>query len=218
MSPDAPSLPRRRDDLIVRSVGTDEFVIKEPATGAYFRVGAIEHFLLTGLDGQQTADGLRDSFRREFGEELGADELEEFLELARSRGLIDAPAGAGSAAVPHPQAIADADEDDEEGDPLAGRRQSLLYWRKSLFDPDRLFTQLEPLLGFVWTPAFVCLSAAGMLCALAITIANWHALWAAAPSAVSWESAIVAWSMLIAVTMLHESAHGLTCKHFGGEV
>ncbi|MBI3863758.1 MAG: efflux RND transporter periplasmic adaptor subunit [Planctomycetia bacterium] len=219
MTADAPSLPRRRDDLIIQSVGTDEFVVKEPATGAYFRVGAIEHFLLTGLDGQQTGDELRASFRREFGDDLGAEELEEFLELARSRGLVDAPAGANAAAAPVAATVGgDPDDEDDEGDPLNGRRQSLLYWRKSLFDPDWLFTQLEPLLGFVWTPAFVCLSAAGMLCALGITIANWHALWAAAPSTVSWESAIVAWSMLIAVTMLHESAHGLTCKHFGGEV
>jgi multidrug efflux pump subunit AcrA (membrane-fusion protein) len=81
-----------------------------------------------------------------------------------------------------------------------------------------MFSRVVPALGFLWTPAFVCLSLAAMLGALAITIANWHELWAAAPRGVQWETAVFAWGMLIAVTMLHECAHGMTCKHFGGEV
>src|SRR5262249_25708288 len=36
--------------------------------------------------------------------------------------------------------------------------------------------------------------------------------------ALRWETAILAWLALAAVTTLHEFAHGLTCKHHGGEV
>jgi hypothetical protein len=33
-----------------------------------------------------------------------------------------------------------------------------------------------------------------------------------------WETAVLAWVVLLFVTMCHEFAHGLTCKHYGGEV
>ena len=33
-----------------------------------------------------------------------------------------------------------------------------------------------------------------------------------------WETLALAWLTLVIVTTLHEFAHGLTCKHFGGEV
>lgn len=34
----------------------------------------------------------------------------------------------------------------------------------------------------------------------------------------TWQSAVLAWLALFGITLLHEFAHGLTCKHFGGEV
>ena len=33
-----------------------------------------------------------------------------------------------------------------------------------------------------------------------------------------WETVAVGWTALFVVTLLHECAHGLTCKHYGGEV
>jgi multidrug resistance efflux pump len=36
--------------------------------------------------------------------------------------------------------------------------------------------------------------------------------------ALRWETVVLAWLGLIVVTTCHEFAHGLTCKHFGGEV
>ena len=36
--------------------------------------------------------------------------------------------------------------------------------------------------------------------------------------ALRWETAICVWLVLLLITAGHESAHGLTCKHYGGEV
>ena len=55
-------------------------------------------------------------------------------------------------------------------------RQSLLYWRKSLFDPDRLFNRLEPRLRFLWTRTFLGLSAAAILAAAWLVWAERQAL------------------------------------------
>src|SRR5262249_61144614 len=37
-------------------------------------------------------------------------------------------------------------------------------------------------------------------------------------AALRWESILLVWLAVFVVTMLHESAHGLTCKRYGGEV
>ena len=39
--------------------------------------------------------------------------------------------------------------------PRPGAKQSLLYYRIPLVNPDAFFTRLEPLLRFAWTPAFL---------------------------------------------------------------
>ena len=49
-------------------------------------------------------------------------------------------------------------------------KQSILYWRKSIFDPDRFFTWLEPKIRFFWTRAFLVVSGG---CILAAALVLW---------------------------------------------
>src|SRR5262249_41358917 len=97
-------------------------------------------------------------------------------------------------------------------------RQGLLYWRKSLFDPDRLFTRLAPKLSFVWSGAFLSISAGCILVAAVLILANREVVAGSFFLARRWETAALVWLTLLVVTALHEFAHGLTCKHYGGEV
>src|SRR5205085_1013398 len=57
--------------------------------GESFTLGAEEHFLLAQLDGTPTADDLCAAFEKRFGEPLTQEELEDFLHLARERGLLE---------------------------------------------------------------------------------------------------------------------------------
>src|SRR5207247_7604215 len=131
-----------------------------PRTGGYFKRGPQESFLLEHLDGRHGADEVRRAFSRRFNEPLGQDDLRQFLDLAEESGFIGAPTSAPSAgaaaaprlespAAPSPQPRAPAEREN---------RQSILYWRKSVFDPDPLFDRLEPRLRFLWTRAFVVAS------------------------------------------------------------
>src|SRR5262249_32880413 len=128
---------------------------------------------------------------------LSEDDLDEFIEGARSQGLLL------EAAVAHPP---------------PGCRQSILHWRKSFFDPDRLFTWLAPKLWFFWTRTFLVFSAGCILLACGLIWVNRHELAGSFPHALRWETAVLVWLTVLVVTLLHESAHGLTCKHHGGEV
>src|SRR5262249_24985844 len=98
------------------------------------------------------------------------------------------------------------------------RRQSILYWRKSLLDPDRLFTWLAPRLRLFWTSTFLILSVAGILFSVALVWMNRHELVSSFAQAWRWETLALVWLTLLVTTTCHEFAHGLTCKHYGGEV
>src|SRR5262245_65236818 len=133
MSDLAALLPARRTDLVLRPLGDDsQWVVKDPATGDYYQLGAAEHFLLGQLDGKQGPGAARAAFAERFGHPLSEDELHEFVATAEAQGFLRPRPGAGPGSA-------------------AAKGQSLLHWRKSLLDPDRLLTRLEPTLWLFWT-------------------------------------------------------------------
>src|SRR5688500_9950023 len=78
-------LPRRGSDLLVRPLGDGgECVVKDQKSGEYYNLGPQEAFLLERLDGEQTARAICESFEKKFGQPLSEEDLQEFLELARS--------------------------------------------------------------------------------------------------------------------------------------
>jgi multidrug resistance efflux pump len=196
MSRLAAPLPCHRPDLVIRPLGDGgRYVVKDPRSDEFFELGDEEHFLLAQLDGQRAAEAICDAFAEHFGTPLTEEELAEFLELARTQGFLQAP-----------------------GEELPKPRQSILCWRKRLFDPDRLCARLEPRLWFFWTRGFLFVSAGCILLALALAGINRQELTGSFAHALRWETVALAWLTLLVVTMLHEFAHGLTCKHYGGEV
>jgi multidrug resistance efflux pump len=207
MSGLATLLPARRSELIVRPIGDEgQHVVKDPGTGAYFELGPEEHFLLTQLDGSSDSAEICTAFERQFGQPLSPDELTEFVDMARERKLLrDAPT-----ASPIGKA--------SEAELTIEQRQSLLYWRKSIFDPDRLCNWLEPRLRFFWTRGFLIFSALCIVLAGGIVCINREQVTSSFVNALRWETAVWAWLTIFGVTLLHEFAHALTCKHHGGEV
>jgi hypothetical protein len=202
-------LPARRTGLLLRPLGDQgRYVVKDPRTGAFFHLGEEEHFLLTQLDESRTAEAVCAAYAERFGKPLSEDDLDEFVEQVRGQGLLQSVSGVASAPRELPART-------HPGSPA---RQSILHWRKSLWDPDRLFTRLAPRIGFVWTPAFLLVSAGCILLAVLLVWANRQELAGNFAAALSWETAALVWLMLLLVTTLHEFAHGLTCKHYGGEV
>jgi multidrug efflux pump subunit AcrA (membrane-fusion protein) len=206
----AMSSPCRRPELIVRPLGEQgPYVVKDPGTGAYYHLGDEEHFLLMQLDGRRDAGAIRAAFAGQFGQPLAEEELQEFLEMARERGLLQEGKPADQQTRGH------ADKETVGAAPFGLR---LLYWRKKFFDPDRLFTWLAPKVSWFWTPAFLGFSAGCIALAVALLWANRQELAASFASSLRWETALLAWLALLLVTTGHEFAHGLTCKHHGGEV
>jgi multidrug efflux pump subunit AcrA (membrane-fusion protein) len=228
----------RRPELVVRPFGENgQYVVKDPANGAYYHLGDEEQFLLTQLDGRRDVEAIRSAFEKRFGQPLSENDVEAFLDLAQSHGLLETasrPTADPSHGCPLPRLDSLPDHSPVSpspdnrrsghqrapGQPIGSpkTRQSLLAWRIKVFDPDRLFTWLEPKLRFFWTRGFVVVSTACILVAAVLLAMNRHELVGSFAGALHWETVLWAWLALLAVTACHESAHGLTCKHYGGEV
>jgi hypothetical protein len=85
----AAPLPCRRRELVAQPIGENgPYLVRNRGEGEAFQLGPEEHFLLAGLDGTRTAEGLRTAFAERFGEPLTAEELQEFVHLAGERGLL----------------------------------------------------------------------------------------------------------------------------------
>ena len=203
----------RRDLSISRQEADGEVVhvVKDLASERFFRFGAAEWFIIERLDGTTTSEEIGAAAKAEFGEELDPDTLAAFVESLRQRGLIEPPE--------------DAAEDGSRRATAAGAgphrrrlRGSLLYLRYKVIDPDALLDRMVGRLRFCFTPAFVALSAASILLALAVVLANGAELARDIGGIFTIETLVVAWFVILLTTVLHEFAHGLTCKHFGGKV
>src|SRR5437762_4005316 len=200
----ASQLVWRNDLLVSQHEATEEkaFVVKDPATGRFFRLREIEHFLASQLDGTISLQELQHRAEERFGSTVSTETLERFIERLRRSGLVVDLRSAPASVSP----------------PRGKVRGNLFYLRFKAFDPDRLFNWLVARVRFLMTPAFVTFSAALIIFAFGLTISNWpeirqqfYGLW-------RFESLALMWFMILLIIVAHEFAHGLTCKHFGGQV
>lgn len=197
--------PCLRQGLIIREDSLpNTYVVKDVSTGDFFHVGVQEHYLFSQLDGQRSGADIRESFEARFREPLSAKDFEDFVDLAARRGLLDDPKHPGSPTSKRKS--------------TSPRRNTWLNWRIPFFDPDGILACLEPKIRFVWSSTFLVISAGLIALAAAVAFAN-RAQWISTfPDAITWNTLVFAWILVFAVTLIHEFAHGLTCKHFGGEV
>ncbi len=193
-----------RQDLVLRQHGFaagSSLVVKDPSTGRYFRFRETEAFILRLLDGAMPLEALRQKVEDCFGASLPLPVLEGFVGKLRGLGLLaeDSPEPARQASV--------------------GRiRGNPLYLRFKAFDPDGLLERMVGKLGFLFTPHFVLLSAACIAWAVVVAVANRAEIARGVLQLYTVRSLFLVWLTLYTVIFVHEFAHGLTCKRFGGTV
>ena len=197
--------PRLRRDLTVSRLETANggfLIVKHPVSGRFYRFKEAERFIAEQLDGKTPLDVIRERTEAKFGASLGLDTLNAFVKNLDKIGLLDTGKPA------------------EKRDPGRSQRVrgNLLYVRLALLDPDRLLTRLVPRLRFFFTRRFLAVSAIPVLLAFAITVANAREIAADLPRLYQASAIMPFIALVLVVASIHEMAHGLTCKHFGGEV
>ena len=195
---------KMRSDLVVSRQGTPEksvFVIKDPARERFFRFGEKEHFITQQLDGVTPPETVQQRVQERFDAPLSPETLQQFIDRLGRLGLLEQEQLAAN------------------GGHAPGRiRGNVFYLRLKAFNPDRLLDRMVVRLRFLFTPAFVWLSALTILFAAGTTVANWSEIRGDFGRLYSFSSLFLAYVTMLGVITAHEFAHGLTCKNFGGSV
>lgn len=189
--------PKLRSDLVLSRQG-DAVVVKDPVTGRFYRFRHVEEFILQQLDGATSLDAVRCRVEAHFGAALSAQTLERFNERLHNLGLLEVP---GQTMRPLGRV---------QGDPL--------YLRLRAFDPDKLLGWLANRLGFCFTKSFLACSVGLLLLAGIVTATNWLQITGESVRLYQWPGVLFAYVTVLAVIAVHELAHGITCKRFGGTV
>src|SRR5881397_1150853 len=198
-------LPRLRSDLMVSRHETAQgssIFIKEPRSGNFFRLGEAEYFIVQQFDGKTPVDIVRKRVEEKFEAELSKETLDAFIAQLQKRDLLES-------------------QSPEQKKPARSQHRisgNLLYIRFKAIDPTRLFDHLSPQVWFFFTPSFVVVSAGLIFFAIAITAANWNAFLTDLSRLYRFSSVPVVMTIAFVVVAAHECAHGLTCRHFNGEV
>jgi putative peptide zinc metalloprotease protein len=224
--------PRHRQDVEIQKISESECVVKLRNDRQYFSLGPQEAYLLRQLNGRRSSRRIREKYEETFGESLSRSDFNEFITAVDAIGLLESQESddnAKDSGTESPAAgLTSGDGSGQSTSSSASRPskkksgglfgQSVMFFRIPLYDPDQFFNWLEPKIRWVWTRAFAASAVAAMLIALIVSFANSGELLAAYPDLMTWESALFFAVIVLSATILHEMAHGLTCKHFGGEV
>jgi putative peptide zinc metalloprotease protein len=210
-----PLLVRR--DLVIVSQPTQRgtrSTVKDPVARRYWRLSEEETFLLQSLDGAVSARELCDRFGRRFApRRLTAERLTVFLARLHEQGLVVVHRP-GQAEVIH-----ERQRQWRRGAPLRALEQ-LLAWRFRGIDPDRWLARVAPRLSFIFTSWTAGLFALLLVSAIALVVTHWTRLdreLATFQGSFSAEQALLVLATVGLVKVLHELAHAIACKTFGGE-
>ena len=205
-------LPRLRPEVVLgpalRTGPKTVHHVKDASTGCFYRVGPREHFIMGLMDGRHSLQDIGRRYRETYDRTLGPDSWQQMFTLLGRYQLLDGYAD--SAAL---DTIRRAQQERQAA------RQGLLRRRWVLLQPDRLCAALAARLGLVFRAGFV-VPALALIAVLQIVV------WSHAPSLAHDAAHQRSWAVAVPVllvlgwliTMLHELAHGVTCRHFGGTV
>ncbi len=211
--------PRVRRNLrYVQQVldGRVSWVVKDPLRLQYFRFGEAEVWMMQRMDGTQPLDAIALGLREALGINATAAAIRPFVDKLKQLGLAERTRE-------EQRILLTESLRRDRRLKLKGHGSTLLRMRFPLGDPDRVFERMARWLRFCWTPAFVILSGLAIVAYGAIITANWDAFSAGIRSMYrlsSFSAGTLAmyWIVVAAIIAIHEAGHGLTCKHFGGEV
>ena len=215
-------MPALRSDLIVTQQlfeGRSYYVVKDPISLQYFRMTAEDYFLATLFDGKRTFGKVRELYvarHRHVLLEYSPEELNErLLRFANDLALMQFLTVQGQRL----KARYDAVRQRKAKKPfLYNLANQIFFIRFSLFDPDRIFGAMARPLWWMWTKTTLWISTGLILLAAVIFLRNYTHIASALGNLFSFHNVVLMWASTFVIKSIHELGHGLTCKHFGGEV
>ncbi len=194
--------------------GEKSYVIKIPESHSYARYGELEYQLVMLCDGTRTAAELAEEIpNRVEGASVSEQDVLDFID-ATDPGMWEKSLGERNIAVL--QKI--RDERKGRVDKSSITSIAITGW-----NPNRFLAKVHPYLAWIYTPGFVIATSALFIVMFAIIFLDYSRIRADTLAFYSLTTAapydlFLFWVLLLVVSFFHECGHGLTCKHYGGDV
>ena len=191
--------------------GSIEYLVEDEVTGRFFRVGMPQYTFLTMLDGQRTVStALMKTATLLRENAIDENEAANLCKWAIESGLIESETGNSSA----------RQQEHHE----AQQKQKVISYlnpmmmRIPLFNPDPQITSISRFVNFLISPFGAMLWLVVVFWGFSMLARNWQDFWSNRVSSFGgvdllWLAAT--WAIL---KVIHELAHSLVCKRFGGRV
>ena len=194
--------------------GGDTWVIKDPLKLSYFYVESEELAFLRGLNGSSTWEGVKQGLKDRFPNvEFSDVSLQRFLVSGVKSGLlISDGVGYGELLARTRQA--------EQKSAVFRKLPSLLSHRFRGIDPTAILRFLDRHLGWVYDRSVQCTAIAFVAIVALLVISRWQQVLVELPTILELftpTNLVILTLAVSTIKILHELAHGLTCRHFGGE-
>ncbi|MGD8573873.1 MAG: HlyD family efflux transporter periplasmic adaptor subunit [Gammaproteobacteria bacterium] len=196
--------PLRTDLKILRRETAEgvAFVIKDPARDEFFHLREVEAFIAEQLSRETSLASLKARVEAHFDAELPDEMLAAFVKTLDRNGLLENDRGTRAKAP-------------QKKSRLAG---NALYFRIRLFNPARLLDWLQAHTRFFFTRAFVVISTLTIIASILVAFFNRYGIANDAMQLYRVSTLPFLVATVFIVGTAHELSHGLTCRHFGGEV
>ncbi len=216
LSPEDKPLPKLRAELTATSQmydGQPYWVVKDPMSLRYFRFNREEYFIIEQLRRGTTVEQLKQAHRREFKTDaLNNQDIGLFIQALAGKNLLLGE---------HPQRdklLYDAATRRLRFAWL-GRLSNFMFIKIPLVDPDRFFNRVIHRLRFIWSRGFLLVYLLLLVAAMVLIGRRWNEFTAMFSSHLfTLRNLPLLLVSFWLVKAIHELGHGLTCKHYGGEV
>ncbi len=211
--------PSLSDDIRMSMPDSDGIrVVKNQRKNRYMRLGPQEAFLLSSLDGKMTYGEVAVQFETNFHEPISLDEFGDFIALAKSEGLLRRSSSRDSLTAKSKKDTPSNFRELIRNCVKAARKQSLLFFRVKLYDPNETLNWLEPKTRLLFSPVLFFMAILGGMLALGTVWVQRDLFVQQFAANFGWQALVVAWVTTIGITICHEFGHGLACKRYGGDV
>lgn len=215
-----PVLPKLRSDLVVRKVvlrNEVSYMVKDPVTLAYYQLRPYEYDILSLLNGNHTDEEIIQEYNEKHPLEIIDEEfLESFKKQFREMELLEVPPPQKSLMLMERiRAQRKIRKRATEGD--------IFFLTLSAWNPNSFFNRIIPHIRFFWTKQFFVISLMCVLLMLTIYFVKWDEFKEGIIKLYSFHEKSL-WDILVFVMLtfvagtIHECAHGLTLKNYGGDV
>jgi multidrug resistance efflux pump len=196
-----------RSDLEIRAESPapgSAVIVKDPLTRRFYRFTPVQAAVLRRLDGETEHLSVAEAVTAECGTAVTEAQVDDFAGKLRSLLLLD-----------HPSCWAKLEGALKPKNRFLG---SILSIKIHAFNPDALIGRLEKKLSFCFTTTFALIVFTAVFAAVCISLANWESIALSIGTLFSLYSVPLVLATAFVVMTIHEFAHGLALKHFGGKV